>query len=184
MAVMDGGELHRLGRRLLELSAQVTGEPGDLRLTPGEVAVLEDVIRHPVSSISEIGERTGFAQSHVSVSVARLKARGLAETGTDPADARRTRVRAADATVQAITRRAARSIEDTLSRTLADPSQARRATDILTELAALLLPPTLRKDDEPGATEASTCQTGVTDSDRKVPLLRATASETDPAARR
>jgi DNA-binding MarR family transcriptional regulator len=110
--------------------------------------VLEDVIRHPASSVSEIGERTGFAQSHVSVSVSRLKARGLAETGTDPADARRTRVRAADSTLQAITRRTARSIGDTLSRTLADPAQARRAADLLQELAGLLLPPTLRKDNQ------------------------------------
>jgi DNA-binding MarR family transcriptional regulator len=149
MAVMDGGELHRLGRRLLELSAQVTGEPGDLRLTPGEAAVIEDVIRHPASSIREIGERTGFAQSHVSMSVARLKTRGLAETETDPADGRRTRVRAADATVQAVTRRAARSIEDVLSRTLANPGQARRAAGLLQELAELLLPPTLRKESQP-----------------------------------
>jgi predicted transcriptional regulator len=51
---------------------------------------VEDVIRHPASSISETSERTGFAQSHVSVSVARLKARGLAETETDPADGRHT----------------------------------------------------------------------------------------------
>jgi DNA-binding MarR family transcriptional regulator len=137
---MDGGELHRLGRRLLELSAQVTGEPGDLRLAPGEMAVLEDVIRHPASSISETSERTGFAQSHVSVSVARLKARGLAETETDPADGRRTRVRAADATVQSIARRTARGIEDTISRALEDSGQARRAAGLLEELAALLLP--------------------------------------------
>jgi DNA-binding MarR family transcriptional regulator len=152
---MDGGELHRLGRRLLELSAQVTGESGDLRLTPGELAVLEDVIRHPASSVSETSERTGFVQSHVSVSVARLKARGLAETETDPADGRRTRVRAADATVQAITRRAARSIEDTLSHTLEDPSQAGRAADLLRELAALLLPPGPRNGSQPTATAAA-----------------------------
>lgn len=137
---MDGGELHRLGKRLVELSAQVTGQPGDLRLTPGERAVLADVIRHPASSVSEISSRTGFAQSHVSVSVSRLRARGLAETGTDPADGRRTRVRAADSAVQAITRRAARGIEDALNRALADPGQARRAADLLQELAGLLLP--------------------------------------------
>lgn len=138
---MDGGELHRLGRRLIELSSQVTGEPGDLRLTPGELAVLEDVIRYPSSSISETSKRTGFAQSHVSVSVSRLKARGLAETETDPVDGRRTRVRATGSTVQAITRRAARSIEDTLSHALADPDQGRRAAGLLQDLAALLLRP-------------------------------------------
>jgi DNA-binding MarR family transcriptional regulator len=152
---MDGGEVHRLGRRLLELSAQVTGEPGDLRLTPGEIAVLEDVIRHPASSISEASQRTGFAQSHVSVSVARLKARGLAETATDPADGRRTRVRAADAAVQAITRRAARSIDDTLGHAIEDPGQARRAAELLDELAALLLPPGASKGSQPTATVAT-----------------------------
>jgi DNA-binding MarR family transcriptional regulator len=160
---MDGGELHRLGRRLLELSAQVTGEPGDLRLSPGESAVLEDVIRHPASSVSETSQRTGFAQSHVSVSVARLKARGLAETETDPADGRRTRIRAAGATVAAISRRAARSIEDTLSRTMEDPGQARRAAELLDELAALLLPPDPRKASQPAAAAAA----GVTDRDRE-----------------
>jgi DNA-binding MarR family transcriptional regulator len=137
---MQGGELHRLGKRLVELSAQVAGEPGDLRLTPGELAVLEDVTRHPATSVSEISKRTGFAQSHVSVSVARLKARGLAQTEADAADGRRTRVRATDATVRAVARRAARSIEDTLSRTLADPGQASRAAALLEELASLLLP--------------------------------------------
>jgi DNA-binding MarR family transcriptional regulator len=165
---MDGGELHRLGRRLLELSAQVTGDPGDLRLTPGEVAVLEDVIRHPASSISETSQRTGFAQSHVSVSVARLKARGLAETETDPADGRRTRVRAADSTVQAVTRRAARSIEDVLGRTLADAGQGRRAADLLQELAALLLLPAPREGDQPTAPQRPARQTEVTESNQEM----------------
>lgn len=83
---MDGGRLHRLGKRLIELSSQVTGEDSDLALTPGEAAVLEDVIKHPASSISEIHQRTGFVQSHVSASVSRLKARGLVEAATDPSD--------------------------------------------------------------------------------------------------
>jgi DNA-binding MarR family transcriptional regulator len=136
---MDGGQLHRLGKRMIELSSQVTGEAGDLSLTPGEAAVLEDVIRHPASSISETSQRTGFVQSHVSASVSRLKARGLVEAATDPSDGRRTRVRVADGALHAITRRAARSIDDTIGRTIADPAQARRATELLEELAGLLL---------------------------------------------
>jgi DNA-binding MarR family transcriptional regulator len=136
---MDGGQLHRLGKRLIELSSQVTGEAGDLALTPAAAAVLEDVIKHPASSITEISQRTGFVQSHVSVSVSRLKARGLAETTPDPSDGRRTRVRVADGALHAITRRAARSIDDTIGHTIADPDQARRATELLEELAGLLL---------------------------------------------
>ena len=56
---------------------------------PGRL-VLEDVITHPDSSISEVHQRTGFGQSHVSASVARLNERGLLVTAADPGDARRT----------------------------------------------------------------------------------------------
>ncbi|MQA98531.1 MAG: winged helix DNA-binding protein [Streptosporangiales bacterium] len=136
---MDGGQLHRLGKRLIELSSQVTGEAGDLSLTPGEAAVLEDVIKHPASSISEIHQRTGFVQSHVSASVSRLKERGLVKAETDPSDGRRTRVRVADGAMKAIGRRAARSIDQVIGRTIGDPGQARRTTELLQELADILL---------------------------------------------
>jgi DNA-binding MarR family transcriptional regulator len=136
---MDGGQLHRLGKRLIELSSQVTGEAGDLSLTPGEAAVLEDVIKHPASSISEIHQRTGFVQSHVSASVWRLKARGLVKAEPDPSDGRRTRVRVTGGAIQAITRRAARSVDQVISRTIGEPGQARRTTELLEELADLLL---------------------------------------------
>lgn len=137
---MEGGQLHRLGKRLIELSRQVTGEPGDLTLTAGEAAVLEDVIAHPGSSVGEIGHRTGFVQSHVSVSTARLAARGLIITESDPADGRRTRLRVAEDVLHAIGRRAARRVDETLARAVADPATAQRVTTLLDELARLLLP--------------------------------------------
>jgi len=137
---VDGGQLHRLGRRLVELSRQVTGEPGDLALTPGEAAVLEDVITHPESSVSEISERTGFVQSHVSASVARLARRGVLTTGSDPTDRRRTRVRATEQTLNAISRRASRRIDDTLASAVTDPATIQRVSALLDELAQLLLP--------------------------------------------
>ena len=59
---------------------------------PGRL-VLEDVITHPDSSISEVHQRTGFAQSHVSALVARLNECGLLVTAADPGDARRTGIR-------------------------------------------------------------------------------------------
>lgn len=138
-AGMDGGRLHRLGKRLIELSSQVTGEAGDLSLTPGEAAVLADVIRHPAGSITEISQRTGFVQSHVSASVSRLRKQGLVETGTDPSDGRRTRVSVTDSALGAITRRAARGIDDALRNAVGDRTRARRATELLAELADLLL---------------------------------------------
>lgn len=136
---MDGGQLHRLGRRLIELSGQVTGDAGDLSLTPGEAAVLEDVIKHPGSSIGEIHQRTGFVQSHVSVSVSHLKAQGLVEASRDPSDGRRSRVAITNDALQAITRRAGRSIDETIGHAMATRDQARRVTELLEELAGLLL---------------------------------------------
>ena len=90
---MDGVRLHRLGKRLIDLSREVTTSAGDASLTPAEIAVIEDALKNPGSPVSEIRARTGFAQSHVSESVARLKERGLIETFADPRDRRRTRVR-------------------------------------------------------------------------------------------
>ena len=90
---MDGVRLHRLGKRLIDLARQVTTDAGDTVLTPGEVAVLEDVLKHPGSVITEIQARTGFAQSHVSTSVSRLRDQGLIVATPDPDDRRASRLR-------------------------------------------------------------------------------------------
>ncbi len=108
-------------------------------MTPGEHAVLEDALTNAESSVSDISARTGFVQSHVSVSVARLKQRGLVETRTDPADGRRTRVRVTGVTVRAVTARAGRDVNDAIGAVVADAEQARRVSALLDELARLLL---------------------------------------------
>ncbi|MGI8330534.1 helix-turn-helix domain-containing protein [Actinomadura scrupuli] len=136
---MDGGELHRLGRRLIELSAAATGEEGDLRLTPCQVAVLEDAIKHPAGTVTDIRQRTGFAQSHVSASVSRLRARGLVETLADPGDGRRTRVRVTEETLRAVSRRAGRRVDDAIGRAVPGPAEAREVSVLLDRLAELLL---------------------------------------------
>jgi DNA-binding MarR family transcriptional regulator len=135
---VDAGELHQLGRRLVALSRATTDDRGDLALTAGEQAVLEDVLSHPGSSVSQIQRRTGFVQSHVSASVARLRGRGLVRTAADAADGRRTRVDPAPATTAAVVRRAARPILPALTEATADPEQAARAAALLDELATLL----------------------------------------------
>ena len=135
---MDAGELHRLGRRLVALSRTTTDDLGDLALTAGELAVLEDVLSHPGSSVSDIQQRTGFAQSHVSASIARLRGRGIVHTAADAVDARRTRVVASAATTTAIGRRAGRGIEGALVEATGDPARAVRAAVLLDELATLL----------------------------------------------
>ncbi|SHF60827.1 MarR family winged helix-turn-helix transcriptional regulator [Streptoalloteichus hindustanus] len=137
---MDVGQLHRLGRRLVELSHQASCDSGELSLTTGEAAVLQDVISHPESSVSEIGDRTGFAQSHVSTCVARLRDRQLVTTATDPADRRRTRVRASDGTIVAVSQRGDHGVDGVLGAVVGDPDKARRVAALLDELAHLLLP--------------------------------------------
>lgn len=139
---MDGGQLHRLGRRLIELSRTATTGPGDPAMNPAEVAVLEAVLTRPDSTVSDISARTGFAQSHVSVSIARLSDRGVVTTNGDPADRRRSRIRPTDGAVRAITNRAARPIDATLAEALADPQNTERVIALLDELSGLLLPAT------------------------------------------
>src|SRR3569833_239966 len=133
---MDGVRMHRLGKRLIDLSREVTTSAGDAALTPAEVAVVVDVLKHPGSAVSEIKVRTGFAQSHVSESVARLKERGLIETPPDAEDRRRTRVGLSEPARRAVLARAGRSADDVLARVVDD---AARVTALLDGLADLLL---------------------------------------------
>ena len=82
--------LFLLGRKLMQLAERAL--PEGKSATSGRL-VFVDVAYHPNSSITEITERTGFPQSLVSTSVARLRDIGLLETGPDPLDRRRTLVR-------------------------------------------------------------------------------------------
>ncbi len=54
--------------------------------------VLVDVFENRDTTIGQIVERTGFPQSHVSASVARLRDNGILMTWADPTDGRRTLV--------------------------------------------------------------------------------------------
>src|SRR4051794_14537742 len=90
---VDGVQLLRLGKRLTDLAREVTMSSGESSLSPAEVAILEHVLHRPGSSVSELASATGFAQSHVSTSVARLRSAELLVAGSDPGDARITRLR-------------------------------------------------------------------------------------------
>ena len=89
---MNGPELYRLGRRLIRLGVKAI-PPGGFRELPSSVRmVLVDVIDHPETTITQIVERTGFPQSHVSSAVARLRDADVLRTAADPNDRRRTLV--------------------------------------------------------------------------------------------
>ncbi|GAB7184023.1 MarR family protein [Kitasatospora sp. Ki12] len=137
---MDGVQLLRLGKRLTDLGRAMVTDAASAHLTAGELAVVSDVYRHPATSVQEIRARTGFAQSHVSVSVARLREGGLLDATADPADGRRTLLTVSDRARNAVRARAAQPAEPVIAKAVPDPDQARRVTELLDELAALLLP--------------------------------------------
>lgn len=134
---MDAHELHRLGRCLLALSRAAIGQAGDLTLVPGQEAVLEELLRHPDSTVSEIRDRTGFTQSHVSASVAKLRAHGLLDSSPDPRDGRRTRLRVTADLRAAVLSRAGRDVTPTLTKALG-AHKAEHALALLEELSQLL----------------------------------------------
>jgi len=78
-----------LGQRLAEM-----GQADIRELAPGvpmaELIVMYDLLDHGPSTITELAERTGYAQSRVSSAVAGLCARRWVQTRSDPADGRRT----------------------------------------------------------------------------------------------
>ncbi|MFJ2779706.1 MULTISPECIES: MarR family transcriptional regulator [unclassified Kitasatospora] len=137
---VDGVRLLRLGKRLTELGREMVTDPASQTLTPGEVAVIADVFGHPASSVQEIRVRTGFAQSHVSGSVARLRERGLLDAAADPSDGRRTLLTVSAMARQAVHGWVAEPVEPVIARAVPDDQRARRAVELLDELATLLLP--------------------------------------------
>ncbi|QKW23226.1 winged helix-turn-helix transcriptional regulator [Kitasatospora sp. NA04385] len=137
---MDGVRLLRLGKRLTELGRAMVTDHASAALTPGEIAVVSDVYQHPGSSVQDIRVRTGFAQSHVSTSVARLRERGLLDASADPTDGRRTLLSVSALARSYVRARAARPAEPLLARAITDPAKAQRAAELLDELATLLLP--------------------------------------------
>jgi DNA-binding MarR family transcriptional regulator len=136
---MNGLELYLLGRKLMKLGEEALPPSGLDDMGASVRSVLTDVFSHPGSSVSEIKDRTGFPQSHVSSSVARLRDLGVLVTAPDPADRRRTLVRPADGMVQKAVRRAASSVDATLAEAIGPDAEDRlpevlAALDLLGEL--------------------------------------------------
>ncbi|MFI1973314.1 MarR family winged helix-turn-helix transcriptional regulator [Streptomyces cinnamoneus] len=139
---MDGTQLLSLGKRLIELGRDAIDQAGPTSLTAGEAAVVADAFRFPDCAVREIVARTGFAQSHVSASIARLRERGLLETAPDPVDGRRTLVRLTDRARRAVLARAGRPADEVITRAVADADRTERVIALLDELAELLSPAT------------------------------------------
>lgn len=108
---MRASDLHRLARTLREIALEATGNTGGDRVNAGQLAVFEDVARHPGSSIGEITARTGLAQSLVSRIVHGARDEGALTVAVDERDRRKARVELSASTAAQAMRRAGNSAE-------------------------------------------------------------------------
>jgi DNA-binding MarR family transcriptional regulator len=139
---MNAVGLFLLGRKLMQLAEDALPQG---RVATSVRLVLMDVAIHPGSSISAITERTGFPQSHVSTSVAKLRELGVLETEVDAADHRRTLVRATPAAVARGASISSAPIEVALGPALmgSGPNEVGEVVDALELLARRLTPKAL-----------------------------------------
>ena len=144
---MNGLDLFLLGRKLMKLGEQAMPGAGFRRLPASVQSIVFDVFGPPNSSIGVITARTGFPQSHVSASVARLQKAGGLVTTADPRDRRRTLVSPAPEVVagiasDALAEAVSTPVDDVLARALdtTDRSTVGELVATLESLAAQLLP--------------------------------------------
>ncbi|QHC58929.1 MarR family transcriptional regulator [Rathayibacter sp. VKM Ac-2760] len=84
------------------------------RVNAGQLAVFEDVARHPGASIREVTDRTGLAQSLVSRIVGAAAAAGALTVTTDDRDRRRVRIELSSTASAAILQRADEPLDSAL----------------------------------------------------------------------
>ncbi len=134
---MNGLELLVLGRTLMKIAGDALPRAGLGDLSTTARSVLVDAVGHPDSSVSEITARTGFPQSQVSASVARLVRAGMLRVTADPRDRRRTLVRAHPAAPRQAMDLADTPIDAALGAALgtSDPEEIGRVTAMLETLA-------------------------------------------------
>ena len=139
---VNGPNLFILGRRLMRLGEQAIPTTGIGTYSTSNRMVLTvaaDIDEHPQTTVQEIADRTDFAQSQVSLAVARLKSADAIVTGRDPNDGRRTLISANPRDSERVaTVNAADVYEAVLASCDGDADRARRAVSLLTELAELL----------------------------------------------
>jgi DNA-binding MarR family transcriptional regulator len=136
--IMLGRQLSKIGEEVLRgRPAPDTPRPDAPVMPTGPSLVLRDVFSHPDSSITDITARTGLPQSYVSESVARLRDQGILETGTDPADGRRTLVRVTAQHPRTVAAKGSASVDDALAQALGESADDPAVTEILAALTAL-----------------------------------------------
>jgi DNA-binding MarR family transcriptional regulator len=146
-------ELYLLGRKLMKIAEEALPKPATGAPPTSVRMILIDVAEHPDSSVGEITSRTGFPQSHVSASVARLRELGALVTSIDPRDRRRTLTRLAPG-IRQRSRRAAVPVDSALAAALgsSDPTDVEEVIEALDGLAARLMPANDRHHTQPAGT--------------------------------
>jgi DNA-binding MarR family transcriptional regulator len=112
---MRAAELHRLARTLREIALEATGNTGEDHVNAGELAVMEDIARHPRSTVRDITVRTGLAQSLVSRIIHAAAAEGALTVQRDESDRRKVRVDLTARTREAILERASGTVSDAIT---------------------------------------------------------------------
>ena len=86
---MDVAHLHRLSRILREIALHAAAQDEDEKLSPSQIAIIEDIARHPKTTAQQIVQRIGIAQSQVSTIIAIFKQRKLLTATAAPEDGRK-----------------------------------------------------------------------------------------------
>jgi DNA-binding MarR family transcriptional regulator len=140
---VNAGELHRLARSLREIATAATADPGERSVSAGDIAIAEDVAHHEGTSVGQVAERTGLAQSLVSKTVAAMRDAGVMVIEPDPADRRRVQISIAPAARSDLFRdRGGRPVAPALREVLPGvPKRDLKTIErLLDELAGLLRP--------------------------------------------
>jgi DNA-binding MarR family transcriptional regulator len=141
-AKIDVIALSRLARILREVALDASQGGHDLPVTAGELTIVEAVARRPGSSIRELCEATGLAQSWVSTLTRQLADKGVVVLEVDPADRRRTMARLApEAARRTFEQEGRRPIGEAWTRSLPhlDPRDAARVEALLAEVHAIVV---------------------------------------------
>ena len=85
MNVAQLAKLNRVCRDLLVLASSEK----DRSVSPGQVAIFEDIYRHSPTTIQDITRRTELAQSFVSKTISHMKQRGVVKVRQSQADKRK-----------------------------------------------------------------------------------------------
>lgn len=138
---MNAVTLYLLGRKLMKIAEEALPKPPAGGPPTSVRMILIDIAEHPDSSVGEIASRTGFPQSHVSSSIARLRELGALVTSTDPSDRRRTLTRLAPG-IRERSQRAEVPVESALATALGSsgPIEVEEVIEALDGLAARLMP--------------------------------------------